>query len=208
MNLGFIDLKTADFQRLKRELILLGSIAIVIVLFHAVSIYLFATLADQKQQADSLKQQASEQLSRVQTELHDLRHYTPLYLAMTEQGIIGKEQRLEWVELIEKSQQISNLIAIQYKFAPQAEPKVIPQGIQLTSHKIFSSPLEISLHALHEEQILFFLQLLEKNALGLPFLSRCEMAKTTSAIPTARLTANCKYEWYTLQPMSNGETPQ
>lgn len=208
MNLGFIVLKQSDFHRLKRELLILGALVGSIVVFHAVSFYLFSSLAEQRQEAESQKQQASEQLSRVQTELHDLRYYTPLYNALTERGVIGKEQRLEWLELLEKSQQSSNVIAIQYRFAPQAEPKSVPAGLRLSAYKLYTSPLELTLHALHEEQVLHFLQLMEKNAQGLPFLNRCEMAKSTAAQPPVRLTASCHFEWYTLQALAPSEVPQ
>lgn len=190
-----IKLSRSDYQRLRRELVAFSGVVIFAIAFHFGSDYLDNNLQAKLAITQSTMQDARNQLSLVQQELTDLRLYLPRYTKLSEQHIIGDEQRLEWIETLEAIQVGLRLPGLKYDFDTR-RPLPPPPGLTLTQHKLQSSPMTLVIYALHEEQLLNTLDAVHEKIIGLPILRSCVMSPDGTG--NARTTTNCKYDWVTL----------
>ena len=72
-----------------------------------------------------------------------------MYKRQQERGIIGPEQRLEWVELLKEIRDKRRLIDLQYEIAPQRLLDGNPTG----RYAFHSSAMKLQLRLLHEEDL-------------------------------------------------------
>lgn len=198
MNLGFIRLQSNDFSRLRREFIVISCISAFFLIIIISSHYLNDLLKQRQTEKLTQLEEITNQLSEVENELSTIKEFTPQYQQLIDRGVIGAEQRLEWIELLERLQQELNVPGLQYRFAAQ-ENYPLPPSSPLQHHKFFSSPLSLVLFPLHEEQAAMFLTELEKQASGFPLIRQCEMRPGSAGPAAAHLTVDCQYDWLTLK---------
>lgn len=131
------------------------------------------------------------------------RQYVETYIDYSERGIIGAEQRLNWIEEIQEINKQLKLPSLKYEISPQTIAEI--PGVQLPGNiSVRSSTMLLSAGLLHEGDGLFILQTLRREAGGFYALRECKM---NSKLPEGRLdyrpnTAyvdmECKLDWYTI----------
>lgn len=138
-------------------------------------------------------------LRRVRSEENEIRQKSALFTRLQERGIIGEEQRLEWVELLKEIRDKRRLIDLQYEFAPQRALDATPgKGLAF-----YASTMKVQIKLLHEEDLIRLLDDLREQARALIQVKSC----TVSRLPRseaesglhAHLQADCQIDWITLR---------
>lgn len=131
------------------------------------------------------------------------RQYVETYLDYSERGIIGVEQRLNWIEELQEINKQLKLPSLKYEISPQTLTEI--PGVELPGNiSVRSSSMHLSAGLLHEEDGLFILETLRREAGGFYALQECRM---DSNLPEGRLdyrpntayvNMDCILDWYTI----------
>jgi hypothetical protein len=129
--------------------------------------------------------------------------YAGEYGALIEQKIIGDDQRLDWMEGLERIRQKNLVMDFRYNIAPQRTYASQPP-IDSGNFDIRYSEMKLQFSLLHEGQLLDFFTALHTDIKGRYQLEGCTLQRTgtdSEAQQTvmARLTAECSGGWITLK---------
>ena len=136
-------------------------------------------------------------LRQVRSEENEIRTKAAILDALEKRGIIGAEQRLEWIELLKEIRDKRRLIELQYELSPQRA---------LGSHQpgaldLHASAMKLQLKLLHEGDLINLLHDLQQNASALIQPRYCNVLRlqqTGASAPLAQLQAECMVDWITL----------
>lgn len=131
--------------------------------------------------------------------------YLPKYRAYIERGVIGDEQRLDWVEVLNQVAHRRRLPDLQYSLEAQQKVGGLPEG---GLFELYETKMQLNMHVFHEGDAIEVLSALEQQAKGLFRVQRCEFRRER---PTVELTGQatnlygeCRLSWITLKfPNSN-----
>jgi hypothetical protein len=151
----------------------------------------FAARAERNDIGAKLKQARGEE--------HEIRQKAALFKALEARGVVGEEQRLEWVELLGEIRDRRRLIEVRYEFAPPRalDGDKVPAG----SFGLYASAMKLQVRLLHEEDLLRLLDELREQARALVQVKRCDVARLTNVNDAMRgeLQADCLIDWITLR---------
>jgi len=125
-----------------------------------------------------------------------------VFAKLQTRGVIGEEQRLEWVELLRDIRDKRRLLDLQYEIAAQRPLDAGPGN----GFAFYASTMTMQLKLLHEEDLLRFLDDLRQQARALIQIKSCTVERLPrnnprSGIP-AQLQAECRIDWITLREVS------
>ncbi len=144
------------------------------------------------------KAQIEQRLRQVRTEEQDIKARTERFQQMEQAGIVGPEKRLDWTELLRDLQRQLRLPGMTYEFGPQIPLETLAGD----GYAYHSSQLKIQLRLLHEEDLLRFVERLQKEARAMILLRGCKLYRLPATNPAgdaALLAAECTMEWVTLR---------
>lgn len=131
-----------------------------------------------------------------------LDQYRALYGDYKASGLVGKERRLSWIESLETTNSVLRLPTLTYNLQPQEEFErpgfKVKRGIE-----VLSSPMELQMGLLHEEDLFALLEGLRLSIKNLFTVDRCSIERG-SAIGTAlssrspNLKTTCLIRWVTI----------
>lgn len=149
-------------------------------------------------EARSRFDEISERLRRVRDEEIEIKTKTATFQAIAGRGIIGPEQRLEWVELIGDVGRQRRLFSPEYEFQPQSA-----LGNSLGDFQFVASPMALRLPLLHEGDLIGFIDDLQARAPALVQPRECLIERRQQAGerggPWANLLAICDLQWITIR---------
>ena len=141
-------------------------------------------------------------LLRVSSEESEIKEKSALFQKLQKRGIIGEEQRLEWVELLKDIRDKRRLIDLVYEIEPQRPLDVAP-GAGFTFNV---SPMKVQLKLLHEEDLTRFLGDLNEQARALIQVRYCKVTRQpqgqAGTSGQANLLAECRIDWVTLREVA------
>ena len=147
-------------------------------------------------------QRATREYLALDDEERLIRSYLPRFEALTERGILGEEQRLNWMETLRKTKASLKLPVLLYKIYPRQIRQSDWSG-GLGDYEVFASTMEISAQLLHEEDLLRLLDELARRALGTFLVDSCSLSRvneeTQLDITKPNLSARCELSWVTLR---------
>ena len=153
----------------------------------------------QQRQLDQARQryQASGQEKEIITK------YVPLYQQLIQDGFIGEERRLEWVDALRTIHQQNKLFGINYTISTQEEYKPT-FALNVGPFGLHRSVMKLELSMLHEGDLLTLIDTLDAQQ-STPFIVRdCEITRT-GAITTNNLAPNlradCELDWLTIREL-------
>ncbi|KQV87840.1 hypothetical protein ASD15_27705 [Massilia sp. Root351] len=154
----------------------------------------FQAWAQQKRNA------ARDRLFNAETEKREIRLYQPQYAALRERGLIGQENRLDWVDAIRQIQEQRKLMPVSYELEPQ-QPVRMDAGMELGGYRLHGSRMHLHMDLLHEGDLFVLLDDLRQRS----FYSaqECSIKRAASGLPTPlapTLSADCTLNWLTLTP--------
>ena len=147
--------------------------------------------------AAQAKAQVEQRLRQVRTEEQDIKTRTQQFLDLEHAGITGPEKRLDWTEQLRDLQHQLRLPAMSYELGPQ----VALESVSGNAYAFYSSPLNIQLRLLHEEDLLNFLNRLQREAKAMVLVRSCRVSRLPPAggNDATQLGAECTMELVTLQ---------
>lgn len=167
--------------------------------------------------AEENKQQESANLENTKDRYHTavnhkriVEKFSAQYKMLINNGKIGEDNRLNWIDAIEKSTEQLKIPHVKYR---------IDQRKQLTDNAltqkfpgidIFSSSMQLEMQLLHEGDLYSLLNNLQKNVRGLFDVQQCSIRKNklhktsiTESATDKNFAAVCTLNWYSLLPRSN-----
>lgn len=183
----------ADLRHLRGHLLLAGALAVAggVLLLGAYQARQEAHL--RLGTATRAAQTAQHQLRQAQEDEGTTRETIARFQALQAQGLVGPEQRLEWIERLKGLQQRLALPTLDYEIRPR---QLAPGADPL---RLARSTMLLRVEVLHEEDFLAMLADLAQEPTALVYPQRCRLHPSevrTGRIPY--LTAECELEWLTL----------
>ena len=121
-------------------------------------------------------QNISSRYLAVDQEESYIREFYPEFIRLHDQGIIGREHRLNWIEVLRNSGKEIRLPSLDYSIGSQTEYEN-PFAINTSSYKLFKSRMELSLSLLHEGDLLELIDRLDEETTGLFSFESCEFGR-------------------------------
>lgn len=145
----------------------------------------------------------------VDEEEKQIKKYYPRFLELYHGGIIGHEERLNWIEVLRDAGERLRIPNLSYEIRSQGT--FTPSfPLDLGRYQLYSSEMTLSLQALHEGDLLRLQQLLDTKAAGLYSIQACRMNRITTLVDTAsadkaNIALNCEFNWFTIKLADGSE---
>lgn len=198
MNLGH-----SDFRKLR------ASIAVCVVMIAAgagallVSANARETARQTRVSATAERNESEGKLRRVRDEESEIKQKSLLFNQLQERGVVGEEQRLDWIELLKDIRDRRRLIDLHYDISPQ---RPVDSGA-VGDFAFHASTMRLQLKLLHEEDLTRLLGDLRQQAKALVRVNSCKVERLPPATDErsssrANLQADCEIDWLTLHDVS------
>lgn len=196
-------LGTSDFPKLQWSLL-----ATVLMMIVGAAMVYFSYNATEVAKRDRAAAQAERnefdgKLKQVRNEENEIKQKSAVFNALQTRGMIGEEQRLEWVELLKDIRDTRRLIDLQYEIAPQRRLDTdAAKGFAF-----YSSTMRLQLKLLHEEDLTRLIDDLRERARALIQVKHCDVSRlpqsATDSSTIAQLQADCRIDWITLREIKD-----
>lgn len=146
-------------------------------------------------------QQARARLDGARRERDSLQESSDVFRTLVERGLLQSERRLDLVELVNMLRVRHQLFALDYEIAPQ-RPLPLAGGRVFNSVDVLASRVKLKLRALHEGDVLSFVEELSQSRQGFYPVDRCTMRRVDAPSEDSlqpRVEADCSLEWITLK---------
>jgi hypothetical protein len=168
-------------------------------------------LERQKRESATFAKRAAEGRTRVEAarrERESLEQSVDVFRTLVERGLLQSERRLDLVELVNGLRTRHHLFGLDYEIGPQ-RPLPLAGGPAFTAVDVLASRVKLKARALHEGDLLDFIQALSQSQQGFYPIDRCLIrrvdARAAEALQ-ARVEAECTLEWITLKE-KRGDRP-
>jgi hypothetical protein len=154
----------------------------------------------QSADADRRLQEARGRLESARRERDLLAQSSDVFRALTERGLLQGEHRMDLVELVNLLRSRHQLAALDYEIAPQ-RPLQFASGRYFGSIDVLASRVKLRARALHEGDLLGFIEDLTQTPQGFYPVDKCVMRRVEAPADTIqpRVEAECTLEWITLR---------
>jgi hypothetical protein len=131
-----------------------------------------------------------------------LDQYRKLYGEYKSTGLVGQERRLSWVESLESTNEVLRLPTLTYSLLPQE--KFERPGFKVKRDvAVLSSPMDLSIGLLHEEDLFALLEGLRLSIRNLFTVDSCSMSRRSNigeslGTKSSNLRTECKIRWVTV----------
>ena len=131
-----------------------------------------------------------------------LDQYRNLYSGYKSSGMVGEERRLSWIESLDTTNQVLKLPELSYNLLPQE--KFIRPGLKISSDvKMNSSPMELTMGLLHEEDLMAVLEGLRLSIKNLFTVESCSLTRSgrisnTVNTQDTNISSKCTIRWVTI----------
>ncbi|MEQ8426456.1 MAG: hypothetical protein RLT87_08145 [Gammaproteobacteria bacterium] len=190
-----------DWSVLRTPLILLFACVLVSGSMIAGSYYFNTAMEKEYKLQKTQFQTISRRYLDIDQEEKLLLDYYPRFVKLYNDGIIGRERRLDWIEALRQSGEKVDIPKLSYAIESQSE--YLPAySINYNGFKLYSSRMELKLGLLHEGDMFNLLNALNNNAKGLYTVSQCSFKKRENQIRFERDHVNidtaCTLQWITI----------
>ena len=137
-----------------------------------------------------------------------IKNFLPRFISLYGNGVIGNEQRLNWIEELRNSGNEFHLSSLGYHIDSQsAYTPAFP--VVLGSYRLYSSKMLLNMQLLHVGDFLKIFDSLDKNAKGIYSLTSCQLSSGVDKIENnpdaANVIVQCEMQWYTIR-LADGKT--
>jgi len=128
--------------------------------------------------------------------------YLPRYSTLEDRGIIGREQRLDWIDVLRESARAVQVPRLEYTIEAQ---RAFETGLdlQVGDYTVYATNMRLDLGLLHEGDLLRLLARMRENVSGLFGVSGCVMVRPRAELemgPDAtNVEARCVLNFFTLR---------
>lgn len=191
-----------DWFYLRRPIIVFGVMMLLSLVLGILGSQYEQAKKDEYQQALSTLASTHRLYSNIVNDIDLLDQYRKLYNDYRSTGLVGKERRLSWVESLESTNDILRLPTLTYHLLPQENFERPGFKIQ-RDVTVQSSPMDLSIGLLHEEDLFALLDGLRLSIRNLFTVDSCSISRASSveqSFDTKRvnLTTRCMIRWVTI----------
>ena len=193
---------SADIKELKWSLLSFAlSLALAAVLVNYSANFQHQALQD-RQTAQRQLIEARNQLYAAQNDQQNMASYQLEYEALQKEKVIGNEQRLDWIEGLEKLRAMGLVLDFKYSISPQ-QAYVPAPPLDSDGFALNFSPMTLQIDLLHEEQLLHLFSALHTHTMGWFMLDHCSLSGAeTQGEAVSALKAECAGGWLTMKSKS------
>ncbi len=195
-----------DWRKLQLPLITFGVALIIATLLYSTTDARRTKVEKELQAQNNLLNQARSRYLTSGAEKESIVHYLPLYQKLIQQGFIGEEQRIDWIDDLRNINIRNKFFGVSYDIGTMQDYKpAFP--LDVGNFKLHRSSMKLSFAMLHETDLLTLLRdlPLEQNP---PFMLRdCILSKADGGgknkfVPN--LSSICDIDWLTMtEPSAN-----
>ena len=209
-------MQRGDWQKLRGALIGLGLALLAAALASAASYYFYREArAEFSQNKAQFEAERARYLALGEQAALLTAHY-PAFVALSRQGLVGPEQRLNWIETLGRAGPELGLPRLEYELGARQALRAdygldyeLDHGPGHIAYRLYKSELRLSLGLLHEADLLRLFDYLDRHARGHYTVRACRLQQPEGAIRiapgAANLTADCRLEWLTLSLPDGGD---
>jgi hypothetical protein len=190
-----------DWLKLRKSLVGLGLALILVTLLVGAA----SQKQDDAQAAmDKQQSQLNQARQRYQTsglEKETIVKYLPVYQRLIQEGFVGEERRIEWVDALRSIHQQHKLFGINYSIGAQEQYQPA-FALNLGSFGLYRSTMKLELSMLHEGDLLTLLEALSEKQTTPFMLRQCEIKRVSKVDPdklAPYFLATCELDWLTLR---------
>lgn len=144
-------------------------------------------------------QEARGRVDAARRERENLQASAETFRTLVDRGLLGAEQRLDMVELVNALRTRHHLAALDYEIGPQ-RPLTLGGNRVYPSMDVLASRVKMKARALHEGDIVGFISELGTSRQGFYPVDRCLLRRLENASGLQpRIEAECALEWITLK---------
>jgi hypothetical protein len=148
-------------------------------------------------------QDARSRYQRSGEERETILRYLPAYQQLENQGFVGTEQRINWLEGLRMANVQAGLFGVTYQLDVRKPFPLVGQSNPMSKH-LHDSEMKLSFGLVHEGDLMRFFQALAAQQTGIFILTGCaldRLGRSESPAPRqANLTASCDLSWVTVDP--------
>lgn len=189
----------SDLAALRNPLLVL----FVVVLMAAAAIYSTEQIKDsarrQLAEQETRLTQARTRLQKSGDEKNVIVRYRDAFLALERAGFVGEEKRINWLDGLRLTNQQADLFGVDYQISAQKKYRYAP-AFDVGQVQLFESVMHLRFRLLHEEDLVRFFGLLDRQNVGIFHLDQCEMRRidTRGVIRyQPNLSVECDLSWIT-----------
>lgn len=153
-------------------------------------------LEAERQALAGIEQERQELISRREAR----EQFSAVYRELTASGIVGPDQRLQWVQSLRSSTSSLGLPYVRYSTGPQ-DVFTAPYLMAGISAPVMKSPMELQLGLVHELDLLRLLDKLEEYP-GLFHVEACQLERLegnrAAESDRANLSGSCQLNWFSI----------
>lgn len=158
--------------------------------------------AGEQQTAAAERQSAQSKLDRATDEEREIRDRLVDYRKLLDRGVIGDEQRLDWVDRIGEIKTARKLFDVRYSIDAQ-KPVDYPGLAGAGDVEFMASPMKLEMSLLHEEDLFRFLEDLRRALSAHVVVKSCTLQRTDRGASDRgvgpRLQAACDIDLVTIR---------
>lgn len=191
-----------DWFYLRRPLIIVVVAIVVSVAFALVGYHYEKAQHEEYQVALSTLRSTHKLYSNIINDIDLLDQYRSLYREYKSSGLVGEERRLSWIETLESTNDVLRLPTLTYNLDPQEDFK--RPGFKLKrSVAVMSSPMDLTIGMLHEEDLFALLEGLRLSIKNLFTVDSCSIIRSGPVdrslnTKKANLRTLCTIRWVTI----------
>jgi hypothetical protein len=147
--------------------------------------------------------EARQRVARSGDEVDTLRRYIGPYQQLEQRGIVGEEQRLNWIDALRVANMDAQLYGVDYEVSTQTA-YAFAELVNAGGLPVQQSVMKLKLGLLYETDLLNFFKVLAEQNVGTFSVNQCELQRLISDVskpvnqPTLR--AECEVAWVTISP--------
>lgn len=129
---------------------------------------------------------------------------------LKDNSVIGDENRLSWVEVIQKTAQSRGMASVKYSISNQVLQDKKSLDKRYKGIDVFKSTMSLDMKFMHEGDLFAMLNALRSHAHGLSVVDRCDvelinkadLEELSAEMARENMRAYCELSWYTLKKAS------
>jgi hypothetical protein len=131
---------------------------------------------------------------------------------LVDESVIGDENRLSWVEVVQNVVESRKLTSVKYDIASRVllDKKLLDKKYK--DIDVFRSVMSLDMKLIHEGDLFVMLNALKNEAKGLVTVDKCDIELVNKNInegviaqgDTVNMSAYCELSWYTLKKAERG----
>lgn len=191
-----------DWFYLRRPLIMLA-VAILFSVGIAMAGYQYEKVQREQYETALSKLRSTHKLySNMVNDIDLLDQYRNLFSEYKSTGLVGDERRLSWIESLESTNDVLRLPTLAYSLKPQEEFQ--RPGFKLQRGvSVMSSPMELTIGMLHEEDLFALLEGLRLSIRNLFTVDSCSITRQGMVgrslnTKRANMQSRCTIQWVTI----------